>query len=220
MASSRLPGKAMLPLAGRALLGRCLDRLVAAAVAPVVLATTTNAEDDVLEADASARGLLTLRGPAADVLTRFVMVANVLDARVLVRATADNPAVDIDAPHRVLERQAATRADYVAEVGLPYAAPGAAAPAAGPGRPRDVTADPADLEHVTLAVKRMRSRFAVVDLPAPPHVRRPDLRLTVDTPDDLRFMGAVLSRFDPDAGEARLSAIISAADSVLGEVLA
>ena len=215
MASSRLPGKALLPLAGRTLVGRCLDRLLAAAVAPVVLATTTNAEDDALEREASARGVRTIRGPSADVLARFVLAADVLDARVLVRATADNPAVDIDAPRRVLERLSATGADYVAEVGLPYGSAVEAVSARALRRAREVAVDASDLEHVTLAVKRGRTRFGVVDAPAPSHLRRPRLRLTVDTADDLRFMGAVLSRDECRWRETALATIISAADSVL-----
>ena len=216
LASSRLPGKALLPLAGRTLLGRCLDRLLAADVAPVVLATTTNPEDDSLEAEASARGVRTVRGPDADVLARFVMAADAMDARVVVRATADNPAVDIDAPRRVLARLSATGADYVAEVGLPYGAAVEAVTAPALRRACASADAAADREHVTLAVKRERSRYAVVNTPAPGHLRRPRLRLTVDTPDDFQFMDTVLARLDRGTGEAPLSAIIAAADAVLG----
>jgi spore coat polysaccharide biosynthesis protein SpsF len=162
----------------------------------------------------------TVRGPNADVLARFVMAADALGARVVVRATADNPAVDIDAPRRVLERLAATGADYVAEVGLPYGAAVEAVSVGALRRARELTVDASDLEHVTLAVKRERTRFMVIDAPAPAHLRRPSLRLTVDTPEDLRFMDTVLSRLDGRPGEASLAAIITAADSVLGKVSA
>ena len=54
MASQRLPGKALEPIAGRSLIVRCLQRLGAAGVGPVILATTTGSEDDAL---VSAGGL-------------------------------------------------------------------------------------------------------------------------------------------------------------------
>jgi len=50
MASTRLPGKALASIGARPLIGHCLVRLRIAAAAPVVLATTTNQEDDVLVA--------------------------------------------------------------------------------------------------------------------------------------------------------------------------
>src|SRR5207247_2141293 len=65
-------------------------------------------------------GVEVIRGREDDVLARFVMVASRLSLTDLVRATADNPAVDMDAPRRVLELRRRTRADRVVEYGLPY----------------------------------------------------------------------------------------------------
>ena len=45
-----------------------------------------------------------------------------MGARYVVRATADNPAIDIDGPERVLQQLRASGADYVVEAGLPYGA--------------------------------------------------------------------------------------------------
>jgi spore coat polysaccharide biosynthesis protein SpsF len=74
---------------------------------------------------------------------------------------------------------------------------------------------PADREHVTTFIKRGRDRFALVDRPAPEHVRRPDLRLTIDTPADLQFMTAVFSDAGCRRGDAPLSSIIASADRVV-----
>jgi len=52
LASTRLPGKALRQIEGRTLLGRCIERLLASGVAPVVLATTTRPEDDALVEEA------------------------------------------------------------------------------------------------------------------------------------------------------------------------
>lgn len=219
-ASSRLPGKAMADLEGRTLVGRCLDRLCAAAVCPVVLATTTRREDDALQREAVARGVTVVRGPVDDVLARFVMAAEAMEARVVVRATADNPAVDIDAPGRLLHLLGAGAVDYASEAGLPYGAAVEAVTTEALLHAHRWSTDRADREHVTLFVKRERQRFRIIETPAPRAVRRPDLRLTVDTPDDLAFMRSVLARADRSGGEAPLARIIAAADDVRHEVAA
>ena len=89
MASTRLPGKAIRQIAGRSLLTRCLSRLLVGEAAPVVLATTTNSEDDELEREAETAGVTTVRGSEDDVLGRFVLASSSAAARYVIRATAE-----------------------------------------------------------------------------------------------------------------------------------
>jgi spore coat polysaccharide biosynthesis protein SpsF len=215
MASTRLPGKALAPLAGRSLVGWCLDRLRLTVPGVVLLATTWKPEDDVLEREASARNIRTFRGPAEDVLRRFRLAATSVGARYLVRATADNPAVDIDAPVRLLRLIAATGADYVVECGLPYGAGVEVMSMSALQRADARVTDPQDREHVTLAMRRDQRWFNALEVSAPVRLRRSDLRLTVDTDEDLRFMREVLSCARGVSDEPSLSAIIAAADEVL-----
>ena len=101
-ASTRLFGKALEPLAGHSVLEHCLRRLIKAGVARVVLATTREIEDDALEAVARRLGVAVFRGETNDVLGRFAEAARTFDLDPVVRATGDNPAVDVQAPGRVL----------------------------------------------------------------------------------------------------------------------
>lgn len=215
MASRRLPGKAQRLVAGRTVLTRCLARLLDGGAAPVVLATTTNAEDDALAVEAEHLGVQVFRGSEEDVLERFVLVAAQTGARHVIRATADNPAVDIDAAGRVLRVLAHSAADYVVEHGLPHGAAVEGVSADALRRSHELTQRADDREHVTTFVKRERELFRVVELDAPAHLQRPDLSLTVDAPQDLRFMEAVLSRVPQSPEEAPLRLIIDAADDVL-----
>lgn len=48
MGSERLPGKSLAPIAGRSLLARVVERLQVQQELPVVVATTTLLEDDLL----------------------------------------------------------------------------------------------------------------------------------------------------------------------------
>lgn len=215
MASRRLPGKAARLIAGRTLLTRCLDRLLAGGAAPVVLATTTGREDDPLVREATARGVLSVRGSEADVLGRFVLAASMTGARHVVRATGDNPAVDIDAPQRVLRVLVGSGVDYVGERHLPCGAGVEAVSAEALRRAHRLARQAEDREHVTTFVKRECEQFGLVDLEAPQALRRPDLRLTIDTEEDLRFMHAVLSGALPDGVEPSLQSIIESADRVI-----
>lgn len=204
MGSHRLPGKVLAPLAGVPLVEYCVARLTAAAVGPVVLATTTRPEDQVLLELAARLGIPGTAGPVDDVLARFAAVAQQYpDAEYVVRATGDNPFVDIEAPGRVLKALGAG-ADYAVEEALPL---GAAVEAVR----RDVllqaqrdAATPYDREHVTPWVRRADAVVRVAPT-APEPVRAPDLRLTVDTPDDLVLAQRLAVLLAANGGDPRLA---------------
>jgi len=93
MGSTRLPGKVLLPAAGRPLLDYHVARLAASGL-PVILATTTEPADDVLVAYAEARGLGYHRGSETDVLARYYETAQRSNLGTVVRVTSDCPLVD------------------------------------------------------------------------------------------------------------------------------
>ena len=212
--SSRLPGKSLRPLAGVTLVARCLERLLAGSAAPLVLATTERAEDDALQDEASMLGVPCLRGPDADVLARFAQVIEVLGPAYVVRATADNPAVDIDAPRRVLDHLRRGGVDYVVEQGLPVGGAVEGMRAETLVRAAREAVDPGDREHVTTYIKRPDQRFRVLMPLAPLHVRAQNLRLTVDTAEDFAFMEQVLQLAGGRSARVPLSGIIRAAERV------
>jgi spore coat polysaccharide biosynthesis protein SpsF len=211
MDSTRLPGKALADLAGLTVLAHCVERLQATSGLPVVLATTTAAADDVLCAAGEQLGVTVVRGAPDDVLGRFVQVASALGLTDLVRATCDNPGVDMDAPRRTLELLQRNGVDYVAEVGLPYGAGVEAMSVRALLQSADLTSDPYDREHVTPFLRRDR-RFCALQAIAPGHLRRPELRLSVDTAEDLDFMRRLFAATDVAAPRpVALSALMSAA---------
>jgi spore coat polysaccharide biosynthesis protein SpsF len=209
--STRCPGKVLAPLAGRPLVTHCLARLAAARCGPVVLATSVSPDDDAVAAIGRESGATVCRGPLEDVLARFELAARHWQGPFVLRATGDNPAVDVDGIHRVLQRLSGG-ADYVVETGLPTGG-------AVEGVRTDVLRDAArrataayDREHVTPFVRNRPEEFAVVLMPAPEALRRPDLRFTVDTPADLDYMQRV---FAAAGGEVpSMAALIAAADRV------
>ncbi len=112
MNSSRLPGKVLLPAAGKPLLVHHLERLARSpGVDGVVLATTVGAVDDPVAATASAMGIPVFRGDEADVLQRFAGAAAMADADVVVRVTADCPLIDPDLVGQLIAAFLAGQAD-------------------------------------------------------------------------------------------------------------
>ncbi len=210
-ASKRLPGKALADLGGRTLLGHCIWRL--SAEMPVIVATTIRPEDDGIEQEARRYGADVFRGDEHDVLGRFVAAAAAFGISDVVRATADNPVVDADAPRRVTELRRRVGADHVVECGLPIGAAVEAVTAEALTRAHDITADAYDREHVTPFIRRS-PQFTALRAVAPGHLRRPSLRLTVDTPEDLEQMRAVLARFRHVTRPSPLTDIIGAADAL------
>ena len=212
MGSRRLPGKTLEPISGRTVLQHCIERLRATSDMPVILATTTHGEDDCLEQEGDRLGVAVLRGPDHDVLGRFVLVASKFSLTDVIRATADNPAVDIGSPRRVLEVRRRTGADHVVEHGLPYGTADEAISAEALLRQSVLTSDAEDREHVTPFMQR-DPRFTCVRAAAPAAVCRPELRLTVDTAEDLRFVREVFRYAEAQAPRpVPLTALIAAAE--------
>ena len=95
MGSTRLPGKVLLPLAGKPVLGHVVERLsYCHTLDGVVVATTTEPSDDPVVEFCDAAGVPVFRGSEDDVLDRYHRAAAKFDADPVVRITADCPAVD------------------------------------------------------------------------------------------------------------------------------
>ena len=103
LASTRLPGKILAPIAGRTALLDVLVRRLRSSCIPLWLATTDLPSDDVTSAWGDALGLEVFRGSENDVLSRFAGVIGRTGADVVVRVTADNPFTEGATVRRLLE---------------------------------------------------------------------------------------------------------------------
>ncbi|MES2730216.1 MAG: acylneuraminate cytidylyltransferase, partial [Bacteroidota bacterium] len=92
MSSSRLPGKVLLPLAGKALICRMVERVQRAKLCgQVVVAITTDPADDVLEEICLQEGLTCFRGHPLDLLDRHYQAAVQYEADVILKIPSDCP---------------------------------------------------------------------------------------------------------------------------------
>ena len=95
MSSTRLPGKVLLPLNGKPVLGHVVDRVRQAQyIEKVVVATSTQSEDGALASWCEENGIDCYRGSLQDVLARYYAVARTTGAEHIVRITGDCPLID------------------------------------------------------------------------------------------------------------------------------
>jgi len=200
MGSSRLPGKVLEEIAGEPMLWHVVERTrCARRVDEVVVATTDRPEDDAVAAYCDERGIACMRGDAEDVLDRYFRAARTAGADVVVRMTADCPLADPALIDSMLERFAATGCDYLSNtqrytypLGLDVEVFGIAVLERSWREARS----PSEREHVTpymkTAARFTRHSFERAEA-------GPELRLTVDYPEDLEYIRRLFAHF---AGQA------------------
>lgn len=215
MGSTRLPGKVLLRIAGRSILERAIWRLSAArTLDEVVVLTTIREEDDEIVAEADRLGVAVYRGPEHDVLRRYRDAAIRYGPDIVVRATADNPLIDIGSVDRIVRAVRASGLDYCMEADLPVGGATEAITAAALARVQDVAVDQRHREHVTLYVKEHPGEFKLALLSPPDALRRPDVRVTVDTPQDFLFVEELVRSVPESDRPVPLERYLESADSL------
>ena len=95
MGSSRLPGKVLMKVCGRTMLEWVVQRAgTASLIDAIVVATTTDESDNVLVKFCDEKKISCQRGSPQDVLDRYYKTAQIFQADIIVRLTADCPLLD------------------------------------------------------------------------------------------------------------------------------
>ncbi|EJL46887.1 MULTISPECIES: cytidylyltransferase domain-containing protein [Brevibacillus] len=115
MGSTRLPGKILKELQGKTVLAHVVDRVKAiVGINEVVIATTTQPEDDLIATEARLLDVALYRGSETDVLTRYYEAAKGSKADVILRITSDCPLLDPNVSAYILHHfKSAAKVDYV-----------------------------------------------------------------------------------------------------------
>jgi spore coat polysaccharide biosynthesis protein SpsF len=112
--STRLPSKIILPFfEEKSIFDLLIEKLQINFSIPIVLATSENSENDVLEDVALKKGILVYRGSENDVLLRFINAANKFNFNRIIRICSDNPFLDTDELHRLVNFIINNDYDYV-----------------------------------------------------------------------------------------------------------
>ncbi len=192
MRSARLPGKALIDMAGVPALAHLLRRVKQIpGLAGIALCTTTEADDDPIAAIGAAEGVYTYRGPVLDVLGRMLGAVEGKGADIVLRITGDDILLDPDYAAEAIAHHRAHNAEYTDLKALPSGTELEVFDAAllralwASARDRDGT------EYLTTYVTASRDQFRTASCPvASRHAQ--DWRLTLDTPEDLQVIRALL----------------------------
>jgi spore coat polysaccharide biosynthesis protein SpsF len=203
MSSRRLRGKSLLPLNGRPLLERVVERARLLPFATeLVVATSSLPADDPIAELLTELGIRCFRGDEQDVLGRFAgATAHLGDEDTVVRLTADNPFYDGGLAAIVHRRHREGAMDYTSVRGLSHVVPefirvGALRVAAASARGAD------EREHVTPWLRRNAEALRVLfvepgELGLDPAL---DGLLTIDSAEDLERVNRLLETLETADG--------------------
>lgn len=201
MGSERLPGKVLAPILGTPLLALIIKRIsVSRMGGPVVVATTREPEDDAVAELVLRLGVNCFRGATEDCLDRYYEAARNCQAEVVVRLTADNPLIDHEFLDWVVSEFFATdpRCDYLitSSTSFPLGLSVEVFSFSALEVAWRETLDPDLRAHVTPHLRRHPERFRGVTLTGSRDCSQ--MRWTVDTHEDLKFVRALFDHFGHD----------------------
>lgn len=205
MASTRLPGKALAEIAGEPLLKRlCLHMRLCKLADEVIVATSSQHEDDAIASACASWGFPVFRGPAEDLTTRFLRAVKVYRLNVFVRVTGDNPLTD---PHGIddlignfCETDAIRKGrpailHNMHRRGYPYGTGAEVANSSLIEFCNRTLRSPHEREHFAQFAKGQASEIECKKIDAPRNLQRPLYFLTVDYAEDLKLQNAIHEEF-------------------------
>jgi len=203
MKSSRLEKKALLPIAGRPSVERCLDQCLSVVGIDKVILATSDLEEDGVLANYRCEGRVNFwAGDPDDVISRYLGACDAHGVDVVVRVTADCPLVAREILEYLLDSHFQTGADYPAAREAPV---GTAGEIINVSALREVINRLGRAEHSEYMTWYFRNnpdifKLNIVELPTE-WIR--DYRLTLDHKEDLDLFEAVFKKLPiSDSGYA------------------
>ncbi|NQY73968.1 MAG: glycosyltransferase family protein [Candidatus Margulisbacteria bacterium] len=200
MSSTRLPGKVMLPLWNKPILGYLLDRIShCTLVNSIIVATSDSSKDSIIQSYCQSQNILCFRGNESDVLNRYVTCATQHQLDIIIRVTGDCPLMDPILINDFVTFFLAHNYDYVSNTIFPTYPDGL-----------DIeifTYDslclahkmaklPSEREHVTPFIKNHSDCFKLYNIAQPKKLDT--YRLTLDEPEDWALIQIIYEQLYPN----------------------
>ncbi|MBT3376675.1 MAG: N-acetylneuraminate synthase [Lentisphaerae bacterium] len=198
--SSRLTRKILRPIQGRPLICHVLDRLkLVQSTQEIIICTSPIAQDDALAQIAEEENVQCFRGDPEDVLMRLRRAAEAFSVDLVVDCTGATPFIEPEYVDKLVEFHLQSGDDFSRMAGLPLGASAAVVSYAALAKTCDIKGERDTLQwhdYFTRADVFTWGELHVDD----PAVSWPDLRLAVDTAEDLEFATAVFGElYEPGA---------------------
>lgn len=197
MGSTRLPGKALRPLAGPTLTEHIIKRCQAVKeIDGIILAIPLGSQEKPLAEIAGRLGIECVQGPEEDVLQRFILAGDQVEAEHIVRVCGDNPLVDLPLIRSLIQRHADKNADYTfCSDAIPLGSGSEVAKLSTLRQIARITTEPVYREHVTTYFHDHPNDFHLEKIPAPAYLKDSTVRLTVDTEKDFYLLDQIYQKF-------------------------
>ena len=207
--STRLPMKVIKPILGRPMICHLLDRLkLAQRPQKIIICTSTITQDDPLAEIAAQESVHCFRGHPDDVLLRLTNAAEHFGVDTVISCTADNPFVDPIYIDHLVDFHLCHNHDYSKIEGLPWGTFSYAVSHSAMVRACELEAETDTEVWGGYFTETGEFSWGVLEV-EDPSVRWPDLRLTVDTPEDFKFISRIFDELYSPGKVFPLSEIVA-----------
>ncbi len=211
--STRLPGKILQKICDKTLIELVVERfLYEKKLFKKVAILTTEDTFPKLKPIFENTKIHLFRGDENNVLSRFYYATLKYCGDIIVRATADNPLVDIPHLRKALEYHIENDCDLTHYIGCPL------------GTGVEILSKNAIIsayrnakefyqkEHVTPYVYENEDKFKVAEIKAEGYLKRDDIRLTIDEKEDFELIEKIFHHFYEDGNNFSLEEVFSYLD--------
>jgi len=210
--SSRLFGKPLQLVGKRTILELQIDQLKKCKlIDEIVLAISKEKGNELFIQFANKNNLKFVRGDDNNVSERLRKAAKLVNANIIFRTTSEDPFKFWQIFDSSIKSHIQNNADITYPKNLPE----------GTGfeiinlKSLDESikkGNKKDLEHVTPYIYRFPKKFKINVIQVPKNLRRPEIRLTIDNPEDLILVRKIMSKFQKNKSLPRLENIIKVID--------
>jgi spore coat polysaccharide biosynthesis protein SpsF len=184
--STRLPRKVIIPIGKKPLIAHIVERLTLSKYTRNIIIATT--EDSLITIKAALKDYSFVKffsGSKLNVLERYYLAAKQYGSEIIIRATGDNPLVCPEFLDKALEYHEDASSDLTHFLGIPLGTGVEVIGSDALASAYKNACHPYDLEHVTPFIYKNRDSFKVFEPLSSGLYYAPDIRVTVDTAEDL-----------------------------------
>jgi len=226
MGSHRLPGKTLLEIMNKPILELMIERLKNInLINEIIIATTTNKEDDLIENIANKTKVKCFRGSENDVLKRVYDAARFYITDIVVEITGDTPCIDPDISNNIISFYLKNykKYDFVSndigfydknyKIEFPL---GFSTKVFNFKLLKEVNLLAKDeyyREHVVSYIIKNHEKYSIYNFPPKDVYKRNDFRLTLDYLDDYKLINIVYENLYPNKKNFSAIDIINFLDS-------
>jgi len=212
MKSTRLPMKLIKKILGREIIRWMLDRLkLNKQIDEIIICTSTNPQDDILEQIAKEENVKIFRGSEDDVIQRLYDASVFYGLDYALNITADCPLVSIEYISKIIDAYKKSGSDFIRTLDLPHGFFSYGLKISAMKKVCEIKKGQ-DTE-VWGRYFTDSGIFKVEDMIIPSNLIRRNYRLTLDYPEDLEFFEKLFEHFGDNIIKKDVSEIVEYLDN-------